>query len=76
MDSRQIHILVNTTNVLVKVLTNGGEFPSIDSNHTKIINLLDRSMVSVIQIGKPEAGRTFPSRLRSKRVSATTFEEC
>jgi hypothetical protein len=38
-DPRQVHILVDTTNVLVQVLANGRELASIHADHAEPVDL-------------------------------------
>lgn len=67
---QDIHVLVYTGNVLLQMLSNCRKLGSIDANHGKVVDLLP--------IGKGDMicwqTITFPRRLRSNKVRATTWK--
>lgn len=44
-DIREIHVLVDATDVLVQVLPDSRELPTTDTDHSKLVNLTQSAKV-------------------------------
>ena len=65
---RDVHVLVDTSNILLQMFTDCGELLSIDTDHGKVTNLLPNRKDGMAY-GET---KTFPRRLKSNNVRATT----
>ena len=68
-----VHILVHSTNVLVQVLPDSREPPSICTTDTEPIDLSVGQQAKNSVLG--QTGRTFPRLRRSNNVKATTLKD-